>query len=112
MKPTLDGLIRLFRKNPGAWVNHAELVAWGGHRYGGRLHELKHEHRFGFEQQGQGERSRYCMTVDPGKAVYQALACACGWRGDELSALGWHCPRCGRPVDREDAVQVAQVALL
>jgi len=98
MKPTTRQILSLLQRHQGLWVSHADLAIVGGHRYGGRIFELR-EARHRISQEGQGERSRYRYDgpPDPG---YARFSCACGWAGSELSAhrtYQWfQCPQCQR----------------
>lgn len=112
MKPTLEALLILFRRHPGAWLNHAIVYEAGGHRTTARVMELRQlGHRI--SQRGQGEGSQYRYDGPP-SSPYEHFSCVCSWKGFEPQAMrgigGYLCPSCGRAV--EQAEKVAQVALL
>jgi len=101
MKPSTQQLLTLLRRHKGLWVNHADLAVVGGHRYGGRIFELRRAD-YVIEQRGAGQASQYRLVAEP--VEYPPLTCPqCGWAGQEpqagrVSGGAPACPKCWVPV--------------
>jgi len=107
MKPTSAAILDVLQKAQGNWVSHSILASVGGHRYGGRIKELR-ELRHEILQRGAAEHSQYrLVSSPPARTVensYPRLICACGFAGPSVLFNKFFdeclCPKCGKSVER------------
>lgn len=50
MKPSCKRVLARLRASDGGWVRGNELAEVGGFRFGGRIHELRHDYGYTIER--------------------------------------------------------------